>query len=266
MKFISLGSGSSGNCYYINTANTGIIIDLGLGIRTFKKLYKDYGLSLAEIQGILVTHNHTDHTKAIGPLSNEFHIPVYTTEAVHEGIMKNIYLSKKVHPSEKRIICHYETFEIGALRITAFPVPHDSHGNNGYIIEAEGKTLVLITDIGHVTEEIKQAISKAEHLIVESNYDLAMLESGKYPNHLKRRIKGPYGHISNTETAELLAENLNKERIKNIWLCHLSEENNTPELARSTTKAALTDKGFNLNTQLSLISLPRRTPYGIIEV
>ncbi len=266
MQFISFGSGSSGNCYYLNSGGQGILIDLGLGIRTFKKYYKDYGLSFGEIQGILVTHNHTDHTKAVGVLSNEFHIPVFTTEAVHEGMLRNVFLTKKVKHSEIRIVHHDNSFEVGPFKITAFPVPHDSHGNNGYIIEAEGKTLVIITDIGHATDEIKQAINKAEYLIVESNYDPEMLEKGKYPIHLKRRIKGPYGHIANAEIASVLAENLNKDKIKHIWLCHLSEENNTPELARKTNINKLKEQGFKICTDVQLTALPRRTPYGLIEL
>ena len=265
MKFISFGSGSCGNCYYINSGGQGLLLDLGLGIRTFKKVYKDYGLSLAEIQGILVTHNHTDHTKAVGVLSNEFHIPVYTTEVVHEGMRRNMFLSKKVHPSEVRVITHQEPFTIGPFRITAFAVPHDSHGNNGYLIEVEELRFVLITDMGHVTDDIRQMISVANYLVVESNYDPLMLERGKYPYILKRRIQGPYGHISNQETAELLSAHLSKDNIRQVWLCHLSEENNLPELARQTVKQALFENGFD-EINLKLHVLPRRTPFGVVEL
>lgn len=264
MKFISFASGSSGNCYYINANGCGILIDLGLGIRTFKKTYKDYGCSFGDIQGILITHNHTDHTKAVGYLSNEFHIPVYTTEAVHEGMRNNPFLSKKVHPQEIRIITHQQPFEIGPFTITAFSVPHDSFGNNGYLIRYNDVVFCLITDIGHITPEIEKMVSQATHLVVEANYNPTMLEQGSYPQHLKKRIRGPYGHVSNEETAQLLATHLSPERIKTVWLCHLSEENNTPALAYQTCIDALTDVA-----QLAHISpqpLPRKEPTGFIEL
>lgn len=266
MKFISFGSGSSGNCYYINSDGHGLIIDLGIGIRSFKKYYKDYGLSFGEIQGILVTHNHTDHTKAVGVLSNEFHIPVYSTEAVHEGMLHNIFLNKKIKTSEIKIITHHANFQIGPFNITAFPVPHDSYGNNGYMIETEDKILTIITDIGHITEDIERAINNSNYLIIESNYDPEMLDKGKYPLHLKKRIKSPYGHISNQEIAYSIAKNLNKEFIKGIWLCHLSEENNTPENALKAVNQALYEHKIELPQNCKIQTLPRRTPYGIIEI
>lgn len=264
MKFISFASGSSGNCYYLNAEGCSIIIDLGLGIRTFKKTYKDYGCSFGDIQGVLVTHNHTDHTKAVGYLSNEFHIPVYTTEAVHEGMRKNPFLSKKIRPQELKIITHLSPFQIGPFTITAFPVPHDSYGNNGYIIRYKDVVFCLITDIGHITPEIEEAVSKSTHLVVESNYDHQMLETGPYPMRLKKRIEGPYGHLSNAETAQLLANYLSPELIQRVWLCHLSEENNKPELASQTCLSALQ----NLPKLNHIIPqpLPRRQPTGVIEL
>ena len=264
MKFISFASGSSGNCYYLHAEGCSILIDLGLGIRNFKKTYKDYGCSFGDIQGILVTHNHTDHTKAVGYLSNEFHIPVYTTEAVHNGMNSNPFLSKKIKKEELKTVYHNEPFSIGPFKITATPVPHDSYGNNGYLIQYKEISFCIITDIGHITPEIQALVSQATHLVVESNYDPQMLQTGPYPLRLKKRIEGPYGHVSNVETAELLTKHLNPERIKKVWLCHLSEENNTPELASETTTKALM-----VNPLLQHITpqpLPRKQPTGVIDI
>ena len=264
MKFISFASGSSGNCYYLHAEDCSILIDLGLGIRTFKKTYKDYGCSFGDIKGILVTHNHTDHSKAVGYLSNEFHIPVYTTKAVHDGMLSNPFLSKKVRVQQQEVITHHTPFSIGPFTIQAIPVPHDSFGNNGYLISYHDIHFGIITDIGHITPEIQELVSKATHLVIESNYDPQMLITGKYPLHLKNRIKGPYGHISNIETAQMLITALDPQRIKQVWLCHLSEENNTPTLAAET---CITE--FKNTPQLQHIipqPLPRRTPTGIIEI
>jgi phosphoribosyl 1,2-cyclic phosphodiesterase len=264
MKFISFASGSSGNCYYLHAEGCSILIDLGLGIRTFKKTYKDYGCSFGDIQGILVTHNHTDHSKAVAYLSNEFHIPVYTTEAVHKGMHENPFLSKKVKKEELKIVEHYKPFQIGPFNITAIPVPHDSFGNNGYLIQYKDINFCVITDIGHVTPEIQSIVGNATHLVIESNYDAQMLINGPYPMRLKKRIEGPYGHLSNKETAELLAHFLNPKRIQQVWLCHLSEENNTPILASETSGNAL--KEVPELQHIIPQPLPRRQPTGAIEI
>jgi phosphoribosyl 1,2-cyclic phosphodiesterase len=264
MQLISFASGSSGNCYYIHAEGCSLLVDLGLGIRIFKKTYKDYGCSFGDIQGILVTHNHTDHTKAVGYLSNEFHIPVYTTQAVHDGMKTNPFLSKKVRQEELKVIIHNESFRIGPFTITSFAVPHDSFGNNGFFIEYEDISLCIITDIGHVTPEISDFIKKTTHLIVEANYDTKMLESGPYPLHLKRRIQGPYGHISNAETAKLLSSSLTPNLIKKVWLCHLSEENNTPDIAANTCREIL--QSIPDLQHITPIPLPRRTPTWLINI
>ena len=264
MEFISFASGSSGNCYYLNAEGCSILIDLGIGIRTFKKIYKDYGCSFGTIEGILVTHNHTDHTKAVGYLSNEFHIPVYTTQAVHEGMKANPFLSKKIRPQETRIITHEEAFKIGPFTINAIPVPHDSFGNNGFLIKYKDINFCIITDIGHITPEISNIVSQATHLVIESNYDEEMLQIGPYPFRLKKRIQGPYGHISNKETAELLSASLSPNLIKHVWLCHLSEENNTPTLAANTCLERI--KEISQLNHIIPQPLPRKQPMGVIEI
>ncbi len=260
MDFISLGSGSSGNCYFLIENEHILLIDLGLGIRTFKKRCDEYGLSMGKVKGVLVTHNHVDHTKGVAKFSNEFHVPVYTTEAVHQGMHNHIYLPQKIVLSNRKIIKHGERFEIGPFKITAFGVPHDSMGNNGYFIEIDDIKFCLITDMGHCTDAVKEYVSQATHLVVEANYDPEMLEKGPYPLVLKRRIKGPYGHHSNPETADLLTQHLNPCLIKHIWLCHLSEENNSPDVALNTIREALINADFDIDGELKLEALPRTMP------
>lgn len=240
------------------------MIDLGIGIRHFKKHFRDYGLSLAKIDAILVTHDHTDHVKAVGVLSNEFHLPVYASEAVHNGMQRNHFMSKKVKDEDKRFTEVAKTFEVGPFSITPFDVPHDSSANSGYFITVGDLQFCLITDAGHVTNAMKEQLRKANHIVLEANYDDAMLATGPYPAYLKKRIMSERGHLSNTECAETLAECLNPEA-KQVWLCHLSEENNHPELARKTISTALEQAGIDLEkTQLNV--LRRTVPSALHEL
>ncbi|MGN0087119.1 MAG: MBL fold metallo-hydrolase [Alloprevotella sp.] len=265
IKFISLGSGSSGNCYYLNASGHGIVIDAGIAPRSFKKFFRDYGLSQAELHALLITHDHTDHVKAAGALSETYHLPVFATEKVHQGMQRNFLMKKKVAEADKRVIQPGETFDCGPCRITPFPVPHDSNDNNGYFIEVEGLRFCLITDAGHITEEMESFIRRADYLVIEANYDEQMLQNGPYPPHLKRRISCGGGHLSNVATAETLARHLPKSA-RRVWLCHLSEENNHPELARKQVETALLAADFPVGTTLQIDVLKRKMPTGIYEL
>ncbi len=257
---MSFGSGSSGNCYLLKADDYALLIDLGVGIRTFKKCFKEYGQKFSDIKGILVTHDHTDHVKAVGILSCEYHLPVYATEPVHEGMARNYFMKKKVEPGKEVMLVPAEPVEIGPFRVTPFQVPHDSSDNVGYFIECENVRFCLITDAGQVTDEMKTYIRRATHLVMEANYDDAMLATGPYPQYLQDRIRSGRGHMSNADTALILAENL-AEDIKNVWLCHLSEENNHPELARKTIESALWNAGFLFGKgRLELEVLKRKVP------
>lgn len=202
LKFLSIGSGSSGNCYFLQTANDAILIDAGVGIRNIKKHLYNYGLSLDRVHHILITHDHADHIKSVGVISAEYNIPVYTSVDVHQGIMRNYCVPKKIPSENCKTIKVGQHFAIGDFSITTFPVPHDSCGNIGYRIEAEGIVFCLMTDVGHVTEEMQQHISDANYLVLEANYDEEMLRTGPYPQHLKERIASGSGHLSNKACGE----------------------------------------------------------------
>ena len=238
MKFISFGSGSSGNCYYLLEDGIGLIIDAGIGIRSFKKYFREYGFTYPTLKAILVTHDHTDHVKAVGALSGEYNLEVFATEEVHKGILNNYYAHKKVRPELCRTYLPGDDWSIGPFHITTFTVPHDASHNCGYFIETATTNFCFITDAGSFTPEMISFIRRARNLVIEANYDAAMLDEGPYPLHLKKRIKAPTGHACNAETARILEENL-AATTENIWLCHLSEENNHPELARKTIAQAL---------------------------
>ena len=261
MKFISFGSGSSGNCYYLLEDGIGLIIDAGIGIRSFKKYFREYGFTYPTLKAILVTHDHTDHVKAVGALSGEYSLEVFATEEVHKGILNNYYAHKKVRPELCRTYLPGDDWSIGPFHITTFTVPHDASHNCGYFIETATTNFCFITDAGSFTPEMISFIRRARNLVIEANYDAAMLDEGPYPLHLKKRIKAPTGHACNAETARILGENL-AATTENIWLCHLSEENNHPELARKTIAQAL--ERSDCKSQLHV--LRRRIPSGPFEL
>lgn len=261
MKFISFGSGSSGNCYYLLENGIGLIIDAGIGIRSFKKYFREYGFTYPTLKAILVTHDHTDHVKAVGALSGEYNLEVFATEEVHKGILNNYYTHKKVRPELCRTYLPGDDWSIGPFHITTFTVPHDASHNCGYFIETATTNFCFITDAGSFTPEMISFIRRARNLVIEANYDAAMLDEGPYPLHLKKRIKAPTGHACNAETARILEENL-AATTENIWLCHLSEENNHPELARKTIAQAL--ERSECKSQLHV--LRRRIPSGPFEL
>lgn len=263
IKFISLASGSSGNCYFLGTDTYGILIDAGIGIRTIKKSLKELGIALDMIRAVLVTHDHADHIKAVGHLGEKFGIPIYSTPEVHIGINKSYCITEKLSTS-----IHYlykeQQLQLEDFAITPFEVPHDGTDNVGYCIEIDGKVFSFLTDLGHITPIAATYICKANYLILEANYDEEMLRMGPYPQYLKERIAGPNGHMSNRDTAEFLSENITEE-LKYIWLCHLSKDNNHPELACKTVELLLRSKGILVGKDVQLIALKRSTPSDLYE-
>jgi len=263
IRFISLASGSSGNCYYIATPQTALLIDAGISVRTIKKHLKEHNILLSSIHAILVTHDHADHIKSIGALGEKYYIPIYTTKEIHVGINRSYCMTEKLKTSA-RILNKEIPINLGDFKITAFEVPHDGTDNVGYFIEAEGKKFCFVTDIGHITSIASQYMCKANYLILETNYDEEMLRMGTYPAYLKERIAGPNGHLSNTEAAEFLAEHIHEE-LEYIWLCHLSKDNNHPELAYKTIEWKLRNKGIVVGKDIQVIALKRSLPSDLYE-
>jgi phosphoribosyl 1,2-cyclic phosphodiesterase len=265
LKFIAIGSGSSGNCYYLYTETDGLFIDAGVGIRGLKKHFKDYGLSLSKVHHILITHDHADHIKSVGSLSNEQHLPVYATRIVHQGIDRNYCVAKKVSSELRRYVEPGVTQQIGTFTVTPFTVPHDSSDNVGYELMTADVTFCIITDVGRITDEIAKYIGRADYLVIEANHDLEMLKNGPYPQYLKNRIISGSGHLNNTQCGEAIAQHMG-EHLRHVWLCHLSEENNHPELARKTVESVLRSYGIVVGKDLMLDVLKRTMPTGIFEL
>ena len=265
LRFISLGSGSSGNCYYLQTADDALLIDAGVGLRTLKKHLHNYGLRLDSVKHILITHDHADHVKSVGIISSEYNIPVYAINEVHNGIYRNYCVPRKIPADNVRHISKGEKIRLGDFSVTPFAVPHDSSGNVGYRIEAEGVTFCLMTDVGHVTEEMQDYIAEANYLVIEANYDVEMLKNGPYPQHLKVRIDGPTGHLSNVACGEAIA-NYATTCLKRVWLCHLSEENNHPVLALKTVEQTLRSYGIIIGKDFIVEDLKRKSPSELYEL
>lgn len=262
LKFIAFGSGSSGNCYYLYTETDSLLIDVGVGLRTLKKHFQNYGLRFDQLRNILVTHDHADHVKSVGSISHDYHLPVYTTRKVHKGIDENCCVRKKVDADLQRIVEKNVSFQLGEFRITPFGVPHDSTDNVGYQIEWGNVVFCLITDVGHVTDDMKPFISRANYLVIEANHDVTMLQCGHYPQFLKERVMGDHGHLCNADCAKAIAENAT-EALRHVWLCHLSEENNHPELARKTVEQILSGYGIVTGKDFQLDVLRRKNPSEI---
>ena len=265
LNFISFGSGSSGNCYFLYTGSDGLMIDAGVGIRTLKKHFRDYGLSLTQIRHLLITHDHADHIKCVGSISHDLHLPVYATLAVHQGIDRNYCITRKIDPADRRLLENGTTVRLGSFDVTPFHVPHDSSDNVGYYIEAEGVSFCVMTDAGHITQEMASYIEKANYLVIEANHDCEMLSKGPYSEHLKIRIASSTGHLNNHACGEAIAQHMT-ERLRHVWLCHLSEENNHPELARKTIESVLRSYGIIVGKDLQLDVLKRTMPTGIFEL
>jgi len=255
LRFFSLASGSSGNCYFIGTMRHGILIDAGIGVRSIKKKLKANGYGLENILGIFVTHDHFDHIKSVGTLGEIHHLPVFSTENILNGINKTYGVPEKLYNC-RRLIEIGKTTEIAEFRITPFEVSHDATECIGFTVEYAGSRFTLATDLGFVCENSAAHIRQADYLVIEANFDREMLEKGRYPLFLRNRILSEKGHLCNEDAARFLAGNYHK-RLKHIYLCHLSKQNNTPEKAFDTVRCHLEQNGVNVGTDVQINVLPR---------
>lgn len=265
MKFVSFGSGSCGNCYFIYNDTEGIMIDAGVGIRSVKRRLSDCGIPCSMVKSVFITHDHADHAKSVAAMARLYCPVFYATQEVHKGIDLNYGVRRKIPAEMRRYLTKGEPVQVGCFTVTPFAVPHDSADNVGYRIEFEGRTFCIITDAGHVTEVMKANIRLADYLVIEADYDEDMLRMGKYPEHLKKRIAGGDGHLSNRLCGETLAENATS-RLKHVWLCHLSGENNSPIKAFEKVSEMLESHGITVGSSLELDVLLRNKMSKVFEL
>jgi phosphoribosyl 1,2-cyclic phosphodiesterase len=256
--FRCLASGSSGNCFYLGTNRQGILIDAGISARTIQKHLRQMGLDYANIMGVLITHDHADHIRAVGTLGERVHLPIYASRLIHDGINRNYGVQEKLRTSQR----YYnvgEEWELMGMKINTFAVSHDSTQCVGYIIDYQGQRFMIATDCGEPNAEMEAYIQTANHIVIEANHDEQMLLNGPYPTYLKQRILSPKGHQSNVTCGRLLAENYH-EQMRNVFLCHLSHENNDPNVAMNTITEILLNEGIMPGADIFLTPLERLSP------
>ena len=244
--FISLVSGSSGNASIIKNNNTTILLDCGLSGKKLSMTLDSIGMSCDEIDAMLITHEHTDHTQGAGVVSRRFNIPIYATEKTH--------LAMSVGPLKEeniKIIKSDEPFEIGTIGITPFSISHDASDPVCYSFLVDNKKYSIATDTGIMTDKIFNSIAGSDFLMLEANHDIDMLMYGDYPYDLKKRIMSNWGHLSNNLAAEN-AIKLLENNTHHIMLSHLSEKNNDPNVAYKTVENALTAHGAKIGKDISL--------------
>ena len=256
--FQAFGSGSSGNSYYLGTHEKGILIDAGISARTIQKDLRAIGLDFKNILAVLVTHDHADHIRAVGTLGERVHIPIYTTAEIHGGIDRNYGLKEKLRTS-RRYFEKGKEWQLDDFTINTFGISHDSTDCLGYVIDIYGQRFMIATDCGCPNEQMEAAIRTANHIVIEANHDEMLLLNGPYPTYLKERILSDRGHQSNETCGALLERNWHDD-IRNIWLCHLSLENNDPQVAYNTVSEHLLEIGVMPREDVFLKVLDRLNP------
>ena len=238
MRLCSLASGSSGNCIYVGSDRTHLLIDAGISAKRIVQGVQELGVKPEELSGILITHEHADHIQGLGVLSRKYNIPIYATAGTIEAISECASLGeydKGLH----RIICTDEEFEISDLHIMPFEISHDATQPCGYVLQKDKKRAAVATDMGTYNEYVVSHLQNLNALLLESNHDVNMLQVGTYPYYLKQRILSNRGHLSNENAGRLLCRLLNDE-MKGINLGHLSKENNYDKLAYETVCMEIT--------------------------
>lgn len=234
MRFVSIASGSSGNCIYAGTEHTHILVDAGISAKRIEQGLFEVGLKPSELSAICITHEHSDHVKGLGVLARKYEIPIYATEGTLREIRKIKSLGE--YPEELLTPVRPDVdFFVGDLTVKPFHIDHDAADPVAYRIQSETKAVAVATDLGHFNQYTIDHLLELDAVLIESNHDLRMLETGPYPYYLKRRIMGDFGHLSN-ENAGRLLDCILSDRLQHILLGHLSKENNLPELAYETVK------------------------------
>lgn len=234
MRFVSIASGSSGNCIYTGTDRTHILVDAGISAKRIEKGLFEVGLKPSELNAICITHEHSDHIKGLGVLARKYEIPIYATEGTVREIRKTKslgeYPAELLHPVLPDV-----KFTVGDVDVVPFHIDHDAADPVAYRLKSGSKSVAVATDLGHFNQYTIDHLLDLDAVLLESNHDLRMLETGPYPYYLKRRIMGDFGHLSNENAGRLLNCILN-DKLKHILLGHLSKENNLPELAYETVR------------------------------
>ena len=238
MDFCSIASGSRGNCIYVGSDQTSVLIDTGISRKRIVDGLHEIDRKPEELKGILITHEHSDHIKGLGVMSRKYHIPIYATAGTIDGIRNSSSLGQ-IDEDLFHTIRADGKFQIEDLEVEPFAISHDAAEPVAYRLDNGEKSVAVVTDLGYYDEKIVSHLKDLDGVLLESNHDIHMLQVGSYPYYLKQRILGNRGHLSNENAGRLLCEILN-DRIKTILLGHLSRENNYEALAYETVCAEVT--------------------------
>ena len=250
LELCTLASGSSGNAVLIYNETTSLLVDAGISAKRICDGLRQLGFGPERLGAICITHAHSDHISGLRVLLKRTACSVYATEAAAQGMARQVDgVSERLH-----IIHPQEPFSLGPLVVQAFSTPHDAPGSVGYTISDGVRKCSIVTDLGYVTEEVRQSVYGSQLALVEANHDVDWLQSGPYPPYLKRRILGDGGHLSNEASGELCCD-LAEHGTEKLILAHLSQENNTPERARNVVCGMLARKGFD---QVAVTVAPRQ--------
>lgn len=255
--FQSLSSGSCGNCYFLHLddgeGGAGIVIDAGVSMRRLKQELTKNGFTYDDIDAVLITHDHMDHIHNLGPYCKRLLKPVWMTRKLRSSLATHWMTGEYLTPVVKQLQDGgWSEIVPGKVRARYFIVPHDATQTVGYCIDLHGYIFVIMTDIGRMTDEAIAYARQASTVVIESNYDLDMLRGGSYPIELQNRICSGFGHLSNEECADAIRDFLHPG-LSNVFLCHLSENNNTPHKALAASAPVVEGTGIRL------LPLPRQT-------
>lgn len=231
MLFASLGSGSRGNATLVTHDQTGLLIDCGFSAKETEKRLQQLNYDIADLTAILVTHEHADHINGVRVLARKYQLPVYATAGT-AGC-----LSADTMELVEEFSCH-SAFEIKDIEVMPFPVPHDAREPSQFVLSDGQSRLGILTDVGMTTPVIEQALSGCQALLLEANHDSQMLEQGEYPDHLKYRVSGNMGHLSNGQSGSILSK-IDTTQLQHLVAMHLSEKNNAPDLVKTVFSRAL---------------------------
>ena len=267
LAICSFASGSSGNCFLIKTEETAVLVDAGISGRQVESGLEALGLKTADLNAVLITHEHSDHIRGLKIVSSKSCAPVFASEGTFRGIEFADELGSK------KVFCPGESFSVGDIRVTSFPTSHDAAQPSGFSFEAGGKKIAIVTDTGTVTEDCYCRVKDADILVLESNHDESVLRMGRYPWFLKQRILSDEGHLSNEAAARMVLRILQEEQAsgrqeKNrlVLLAHLSKENNFPEMALQTMSNILGTGGYDVGgtIRIGVLSRTESSPLYIL--
>ena len=260
MRFAPLASGSSGNCTFVEAGDVRLLIDAGPSARRLADLLRGIDVDPASVSAILITHEHTDHIGGAAVFSRKYGIPVYANAETHEAMLLK---KTEISPGLIRVIEPDRIFYIRQAKILPFATQHDSARSMGYSVMHGACKCTVMTDTGRVTDQMLDAAAGSDVILIEANHDVEMLKCGPYPASLKHRILSARGHLSNEDCGAVLCR-LYDTGVRNVVLGHLSEENNTPELARVTVESILQEKG--ILREMRIIVARRLEPTGVFRI